>query len=107
MRTINVMLQAQRAGPNAPVLAFRKQDGPRPTYVLDLPQGGLPPQILAMFQPTFTLGKDQLVFRRRHRCRRSSDRRVDHWPGTALAGYRCVCPHGAAPSGELGAPERQ
>ena len=62
MRTINAMLQAQRAGPNAPVLAFRKQDGPRPTYVLDLPQGGLPPQILAMFQPTVTLGKDQLVF---------------------------------------------
>ena len=62
MKTINAMLQMQRAGPNAPVMAFRKQDGPRPTYVLDLPQGGLPPQILAMFQPTFTLGKDQLVF---------------------------------------------
>jgi prepilin-type processing-associated H-X9-DG protein len=62
MRAINVILQAQRGGPNAPALAFRKEDGPRPTYVLDLPEGGLPPQILAMFQPTVTLGKDQLVF---------------------------------------------
>ena len=62
LRAINVILQMQRRGPNAPPLAFRKQDGPRLTYVLDLPQGGLPPQILAMFQPTITLGKDQLVF---------------------------------------------
>jgi prepilin-type processing-associated H-X9-DG protein len=62
MQAINVILQMQRGGPNAPTLAFRKQDGPRPTYVLDLPQGGLPPQVLAMFQPTVTLGKDQLVF---------------------------------------------
>ena len=62
MRTVNAILVTQRAGPNAPVLAFRKQDGPRPSYVLDLTQSGLPPQILAMFEPTFTLGKDQLVF---------------------------------------------
>jgi prepilin-type processing-associated H-X9-DG protein len=62
MRTVNAILVTQRAGPNAPVLEFRKQDGPRPSYVLDLAQGGLPPQILAMFEPTFTLGRDQLVF---------------------------------------------
>ena len=62
MRAINVFIQAQRGGPNAPALAFRKLDGPRPSYVLDLPQGGIPPQILAMFHPTVTLGKDQLVF---------------------------------------------
>ncbi len=68
IQTINQIIQAQQAGarrgppdPNARAIAFRKQDDPRPTYMLDLPQGGLPPQILAMFQPTIRLGKDQLV----------------------------------------------
>ncbi len=61
MRAINVILQAQKGAPNAPVLAFHKQSGPRRTYVLDLAQGGLSPQIVAMFKPTVTLGKDQLV----------------------------------------------
>jgi prepilin-type processing-associated H-X9-DG protein len=62
MRTINIILQGQKAGPNAQPLAFRKQSGRRPSYVLDLSQGGLNPQIVAMFKPTITLGKDQLVF---------------------------------------------
>ena len=48
--------------PNAPALAFRKEDGRRPTYVLDLPHGALPPQILEMFRPTVTFGNGQLVF---------------------------------------------
>jgi prepilin-type processing-associated H-X9-DG protein len=62
MRTINILLQGQKARPNAEPLAFRKQSGRRPSYVLDLSQRGLNPQIAAMFKPTITLGKDQLVF---------------------------------------------
>jgi prepilin-type processing-associated H-X9-DG protein len=65
MRAINLILQMQQAaarrgqpGAEAPAIAFRKQEGPRPTYVLE---SGLPPQILAMVQPTVRLGKDQLV----------------------------------------------
>ena len=65
---INRIIEAQQAGarrgqpaPNAGAMAFRKQDGDRPTYVLELPQGMLPPPIAAMFQPTVLLGKDQLV----------------------------------------------
>ncbi len=68
MQTINQIIQAQQAAgrrgqpnPNAGAIAFHKLDSPRPTYVLKLPQGGFPPQILAMFQPTVLLGKDQLV----------------------------------------------
>ncbi len=61
VRSINAIFEARRGGPNAPGFAFRKQDGPRPTYLLDLPHGSVPPQIAAMFQPTLTLGKDQLV----------------------------------------------
>jgi prepilin-type processing-associated H-X9-DG protein len=67
--TINLIIQSQRAAarrgqpvPNAGTIAFRKQDGPRPTYVLELPRGALPPPIMAMFQPTLQLGTDQLVF---------------------------------------------
>jgi len=45
----------------APAAGFHKVDGPRPTYVLDLPPGSLPPQVMATFQPTITLGKGQLV----------------------------------------------
>ena len=49
IQTINVIIQAQQAAgrrgqpaPNAGAIAFRKQDGPRPTYLLELPQGALP-----------------------------------------------------------------
>ena len=55
---------AGRPGPAMPVprhLALRKHHGPRPTYVLDLPPGPLPPQFSAMFQPTVIAWKDQLV----------------------------------------------
>ena len=68
IQVINQLIQARQAGAprgqpnaNAGAIAFRRQDGPRPIYVLDLSQVGLPPQILAMFQPTIVLGKDQLV----------------------------------------------
>ena len=62
MRAINAILQAQRGWPECSGHRVPQTGRPAPTYVLDLPQGGLPPQILAMFQPTVTLGKDQLVF---------------------------------------------
>src|SRR5262249_14325489 len=65
---INRIIQAQQAtarrgqgGPNAPAIAFRKEAGARPSYVLDLPPGSLPPGVLSMFRPTITLGKVQLV----------------------------------------------
>jgi prepilin-type processing-associated H-X9-DG protein len=68
MKAVNRIIQAQQAAargnrpdPNAPVIAFRKQDGPGSTYVLDLPEGSLPPPLLAVFRPTITLGKEQLV----------------------------------------------
>ncbi len=67
--TINRLIQSQQAAarrgqpvPDAEAVAFRKQDGPHPTYVLELPGGALPPAIAAMFRPTLVLGKDQLVF---------------------------------------------
>ena len=62
-----IIAQRQAAGRPGPAnagaapLGFRKLPAPRPTYVLDLPPGSLPPQFLAMFQPTVILGKDQLV----------------------------------------------
>jgi prepilin-type processing-associated H-X9-DG protein len=69
MKAVNRIIQAQQAAargnqpnPNAPVMAFRKQDGPSSTYVLDLPEGSLPPPVLAILRPTITLGKEQLVF---------------------------------------------
>ncbi len=51
----------QAGGAGAPAPEFRKQPGDRPTYVLDLPPGLLPPQLAEMFQPTVSLGKDGLV----------------------------------------------
>ena len=69
IEAINLIIQSQQAAarrgqpdPNAGAIGFRKQDAKRPTYVLDLPQGAMPPQILAMFRPTVELGKGQLVF---------------------------------------------
>ena len=68
IQAINPIIRAQQAAarrgrpdPNAPTIALRKQDNPRPTYVLDLPPGTLPPPLMAMFQPTVQLGKNQLV----------------------------------------------
>src|SRR5205823_4139617 len=54
-------LQAQGNPAGAKPLAFRKQEGPRPAYVMDLPAGLLPPPFATLFQPTVVLGKDQLV----------------------------------------------
>ena len=69
IEAINLIVQAQQAAarrgqpdPNAGSIGFKKLDAKRPTYVLDLPPGGLPPQIMAMFRPTVELGKGQLVF---------------------------------------------
>jgi prepilin-type processing-associated H-X9-DG protein len=54
---------ARRGRPDAAAAAvgFRKQDAKRPTYLLDLPEGTLPPPLLAMFRPTLELGKGRLV----------------------------------------------
>ena len=49
-------------GRTPPASHFVKRTDVAATYVLDLPQGGLPPQVVAMFQPTVTLGNGQLVF---------------------------------------------
>ncbi len=51
-------LLAERAPGN---LAFRKEEGTRPKYVLDLPQDLLPPPFSSMFRPTIILGQEQLV----------------------------------------------
>jgi prepilin-type processing-associated H-X9-DG protein len=47
--------------PDAPKLDFRKEEGSRPRYVLELPQGLLPPPFSTMFRPTIILGREQLV----------------------------------------------
>jgi prepilin-type processing-associated H-X9-DG protein len=47
--------------PGGAGLAFRKEEGGRPKYVLDLPQGMLPPPFSTLFRPTVILGKEQLV----------------------------------------------
>ncbi len=51
MQFLNQVIQAQQAGlvevhrtPTSESSAFRKRDATRPTYVLDLAQGGLPPR---------------------------------------------------------------
>jgi len=49
------------ANPGAATFEFRRLPTARPAYVLDLPPGSLPPQFLAMFQPTVLLGADQLA----------------------------------------------
>ena len=68
VEAINLIIQSQQAaarrgqpGPNAGAIGLHKLDAKRPTYVLDLPAGAIPPQILAMFRPTVELGKGQLV----------------------------------------------
>jgi prepilin-type processing-associated H-X9-DG protein len=68
IEAINLIVQSRQAAarrsqpdPNAGAIAFRKQEAKRPTYVLDLSRAGLPPQVLAMFQPTIELGNGQLA----------------------------------------------
>jgi prepilin-type processing-associated H-X9-DG protein len=47
--------------PDGTGLAFRKEEGGRPKYVLELPQGMLPPPFSTLFRPTVILGQEQLV----------------------------------------------
>jgi prepilin-type processing-associated H-X9-DG protein len=63
IETANKILAQMPAGPQpgAGGLAFRKEEGARPKYVLDLPQGVLPPPFSSMFRPTIILGQEQLV----------------------------------------------
>ena len=53
--------QGKEPRDNAPILEFRKQAGPDPSYVLAIPPGFLPPQFQGVFQPTVTLTEKQLV----------------------------------------------
>jgi prepilin-type processing-associated H-X9-DG protein len=69
MNAINRGLEAQHqmqmarnpAGGGGAALQFRKQGGPRPAYVMDVPAGVLPPPFSTMFRPTILLARDQLV----------------------------------------------
>ena len=53
--------QGNQPSGNAPILEFRKQAGPDPSYVMDIPPGVLPPQFQGVFQPTVMLAENQLV----------------------------------------------
>ena len=57
MTVVNQVLQGGPAGN----LEFRKQEGARPSYILDLPAGLLPPPFATLFRPTIVVGKDQLI----------------------------------------------
>jgi prepilin-type processing-associated H-X9-DG protein len=68
MKTVNAIIEALAArarrdptGAGGAALEFRKKEGPRPTYIMELPPGTLPPPFAEMFRPTVLLGKDQLV----------------------------------------------
>ena len=62
VKMINFALANARAPqPDAAKLEFRKEAGDRPRYVLDLPQGLLPPPFSTMFRPTIILGRELLV----------------------------------------------
>ncbi len=57
MNVANQVLQGA-AGGN---LQFRKQEGARLSYIMDLPAGMLPPPFATLFRPTIVAGKDQFV----------------------------------------------
>jgi prepilin-type processing-associated H-X9-DG protein len=57
MNVVNQMLQAVPPGN----LAFRKQEGAGLSYILDLPEGMLPPPFATLFRPTIVVGKDQFI----------------------------------------------
>jgi hypothetical protein len=70
MKMVNRMLAEVPAGRrrNPPLvvadtglLEFRKSEGPRPAYIMDVPLGILPPPFGAMFRPAVMLSKEQLV----------------------------------------------
>ncbi len=56
-----VRVQGDQPGGKAPVLEFRKQAGPDPSYVLDIPPGLLPAPFQGIYQPTVMLAQNQLV----------------------------------------------
>jgi prepilin-type processing-associated H-X9-DG protein len=47
--------------PGAGGLAFKKEEGARPRYVMNIPEGMLPPPFSTLFRPTVILGQGQLV----------------------------------------------
>ena len=57
----HVRVQGDQPGGKAPVLEFRRQAGPDPTYVLDIPPGLLPAPFQGVYQPTVMLAENQLV----------------------------------------------
>ncbi len=57
MTVVNQVLQNVPPGN----LEFRKQEGARLSYILDLPAGMLPPPFATLFRPTIIVGKDQLI----------------------------------------------
>ena len=66
IKAINRLIQHSRRPPGGrpaptPPLTFRKQDGPAPAPTCWISPRLTSPQVLAMSQPTVTLGKDQLV----------------------------------------------
>ncbi len=60
-RLLEGMAGPPGGGPGGAGLAFRKEGSGRPTYVLDFPQGMLPPPFSTLFRPTVILGREQLV----------------------------------------------
>jgi prepilin-type processing-associated H-X9-DG protein len=62
VKLVNFALANVRAlPPGAAGLEFRQEQGARPKYVLELPEGLLPPPFSTMFRPTTILGREQLV----------------------------------------------
>ncbi len=60
-RLLDEMAGPPGARPAGAGLAFHKEEGGRPRYVLDLPQGMIPPPFSTLFRPTVILGQEQLA----------------------------------------------
>jgi len=58
---INQVLAQRPPGGVADAPQFRKKDGPRTEYVLELPPGSVPEGPLGMLSPTIALDKEQLI----------------------------------------------
>jgi prepilin-type processing-associated H-X9-DG protein len=61
IRTQQERARRGQPNPNAGAIGFRKQEAKRPTYLLELPPGAIPPALALMFRPTIKLGEGQLV----------------------------------------------
>ena len=59
MTVANQVLQGAPAGNRG--IQFRKQEGARRSYILDLSPNMLPPPFSTLFRPTIVVGKDQLI----------------------------------------------